>query len=570
MSPAASEQSPADPTAPPNKRRKTQLACHPCRARKTGCDGRRPCCDTAIKEIGLRVDSAPVYGASSNSSFVQQVASVVGSGYEHVDKTGIGIGCSISRHSTADYNVKDLVLPPRQLADSLLQCYWELFHPVYPVLHRPTFHAAYSQLWQPIEVSGLATHNKTQDVVFYSTLNIVLALGCQRNEALAETEREDLASEFYKRRPERQQLPTNLAGRCVGEWHICVLLDWMTSLSFDRPRALSKDTAVPLPELIDDEYLSETNEGQQPQNVPSCLAFFAYAMKLLDIRAKFLIDETQYLNIGRRKYSGQKLGATLDLISDLDRFLEALPPHLRTDHTFAFPESGNETCFKLQARILKARVMYARLCILRPFIAAEANRCVSATTSDQDLSKSTLNVQNTLYKDLCTLCVSTAHDALKTLDRQLSSVYRSSPWHSLYFTFAAASVLVAATLCPYLGLQFDQNPCKASWDRALHIFAFHKAHVASAEKGIKALEIFRNYISTRGVTTQTAGALFSSNIENTPAGGSSSLATSMAFDSNSGAQILPEISEFNDPLQMDESWFVSQDFYFDDGIIQWQ
>jgi hypothetical protein len=140
-----------------------------------------------------------VYGVSSNSSFIQQVASVVGSGYEHVDKTGTGIGCLTSRPATIDYNVKDLILLPRQLADSLLQCYWELFHPLYPVLHRPTFHAVYSQLWQPIEVTGLATLNKTQDAAFYSLLNITLALGCQRGEALAEAEREDLASELYGR-----------------------------------------------------------------------------------------------------------------------------------------------------------------------------------------------------------------------------------------------------------------------------------------------------------------------------------------------------------------------------------
>jgi hypothetical protein len=146
--------------------------------------------DTAVKETDLQVDCAPVY--TSTSSFVQQVASVVGSGYEHVDKTGTGIGHSIS-HSTAEYNVKDLVLPPRQLADNLLQCYWELFHPVLPILHHPTFNAAYSQLWQPI------AGNKAQDVLFHSTLNIVLALGCQRNEALEETEREDLSKEFYRR-----------------------------------------------------------------------------------------------------------------------------------------------------------------------------------------------------------------------------------------------------------------------------------------------------------------------------------------------------------------------------------
>lgn len=78
------------------------------------------------------------------------------------------------------------------------------------------------------------------------------------------------------------------------------------------------------------------------------------------------------------------------------------------------------------------RVMYARLSVLRPFIVAEAKRCVSATAPDQDTPKSILNTHNTLYMDLCSMCVSTAHDTLEALFSQLSSPYRSSPWHTLY------------------------------------------------------------------------------------------------------------------------------------------
>jgi hypothetical protein len=148
---------------------------------------------TAIQETDSPMDSTVAYGATSNSSFIQQVASVLGSDFEHVDKTGTGIGCSIARHSFVDFNLKGIILPHRQLADSLLQCYWELFHPIYPVLHQPTFYAAYSPLWQP------ATYNQIQDVVFYSTLNVVFALGCQRYEALTVPERENLADEFYTR-----------------------------------------------------------------------------------------------------------------------------------------------------------------------------------------------------------------------------------------------------------------------------------------------------------------------------------------------------------------------------------
>lgn len=155
--------------------------------------------DAAVQETDSPVNSAVVCKATSNSSFVQQVASVIGSDFEHVDKTGTGIGFSKPCHSPINFNTKGLVLPPRQQADSLLQCYWELFHPIYPVLHRPTFHDAYSQLWLPTEFLGFTTYSKVQDVVFYSMLNIVLAIGCQRNEGLTVPEREDLADEFYSR-----------------------------------------------------------------------------------------------------------------------------------------------------------------------------------------------------------------------------------------------------------------------------------------------------------------------------------------------------------------------------------
>lgn len=131
------------------------------------------------------------FNPTSTSSFVRQVASVIGTGFEHVDQTGTGIG---SHDPAIHYNVKDLVLPPRQVADTFLHNYWDLFHPINPILHRPTFDAVYSQLWQPKE-----TGDSAQDVVFYSTLNIVLALGCQSSQNLAESDRESFASELYLR-----------------------------------------------------------------------------------------------------------------------------------------------------------------------------------------------------------------------------------------------------------------------------------------------------------------------------------------------------------------------------------
>lgn len=58
-------------------------------------------------------------------------------------------------------------------------------------------------------------------------------------------------------------------------------------------------------------------------------------------------------------------------------------------------------------------------------------------------------------------------------------------------TFAAASTLVVATMCPDLQVGFDTEPARTSWERALRIFDFHKRHVASAARGIEVLERFR-------------------------------------------------------------------------------
>jgi hypothetical protein len=52
-------------------------------------------------------------------------------------------------------------------------------------------------------------------------------------------------------------------------------------------------------------------------------------------------------------------------------------------------------------------------------------------------------------------------------------------------TYAAASVLLAATLLPELEVDLDQEP--SSWDRTLRVFEFYKVHDESAETGIRAL-----------------------------------------------------------------------------------
>ncbi|GKT73733.1 transcriptional regulatory protein [Colletotrichum tofieldiae] len=82
------------------------------------------------------------------------------------------------------------------------------------------------------------------------------------------------------------------------------------------------------------------------------------------------------------------------------------------------------------------------------------------------------------------LCVETAHSVLQEMYEKLGSVRQNSAWHVLL-----------STLCADLKVNFDTEPAKTSWDRALRIFDFHKSHITSAARGIEVLQKFRESVA---------------------------------------------------------------------------
>lgn len=90
-----------------------------------------------------------------------------------------------------------IILPLQKLADTLVEWYWLHIQSLLPILHRPTFEAEYSKLWRPEAYSPNRIHG-FEEIVFRAILNVVLALGCQRNESMPLAQREYQAEEFYR------------------------------------------------------------------------------------------------------------------------------------------------------------------------------------------------------------------------------------------------------------------------------------------------------------------------------------------------------------------------------------
>lgn len=136
----------------------------------------------------------------------------------------------------------------------------------------------------------------------------------------------------------------------------------LVALAFGRPTMISTRCNVPLPLMVDDEYLLGNGEGCQPSQSKSRMGLFIYSIKLFDIMNDVLFS-CYFQKDGRyssqdadiQRWSQQRLDEVLRLNSALDDFIETLPDHLRIKHT-------RESTGDLQGNrsLLQARVLYSR------------------------------------------------------------------------------------------------------------------------------------------------------------------------------------------------------------------
>jgi hypothetical protein len=82
----------------------------------------------------------------------------------------------------------------RRHTDDYVKCFWEFVHPLFPMLHKPTFMTTYEKVWA---TTGL--RHSDEDVLFLPTLNLVLALGCKFSTLVPADAKARVSEDFYQR-----------------------------------------------------------------------------------------------------------------------------------------------------------------------------------------------------------------------------------------------------------------------------------------------------------------------------------------------------------------------------------
>jgi hypothetical protein len=368
------------------------------------------------------------FGESSTIAFVSGMSSssVRGTGIylsngESNGESRIGAPVSEVSHTCNLYSrgQSALHLPERPVADSLVDAYFERFHPLYPFLHEGSFRAEYENMWSE-------NTNINLRCSWYALLNAVFVHACEfcpliPKEKLSATvrpfvdrSRETILTHVYQQTNMEflqalllishylqgtldlnecwnivglmirtavsiglHQDPDDLAFTVLEKevrkrvWWGCFIIDQTLSMKLGRPRALQAADAqdVPCPSLIDDQYIhGQATAARQPSGCPSLIAFFRHTIELSKIIERILY----HLYTGRKSrvitivdfkdppVSEQSLilSAIIRLDGELQAWWAEGPVHLRGS-----ADDRKERIFERQQAVMKIRYVEATLTI---------------------------------------------------------------------------------------------------------------------------------------------------------------------------------------------------------------
>jgi hypothetical protein len=92
------------------------------------------------------------------------------------------------------------VIPPRPMADSLVQSFFTFAHDFLPIFHKPAFDRQYEKLWTSSVLHGPQDpHETLEDAIFLATLNVCFALGSLFSPLVLDENRGPTSDAYYQR-----------------------------------------------------------------------------------------------------------------------------------------------------------------------------------------------------------------------------------------------------------------------------------------------------------------------------------------------------------------------------------
>ncbi|KAJ7163358.1 fungal-specific transcription factor domain-containing protein [Mycena filopes] len=300
------------------------------------------------------------------------------------------------------------VYPPSDLVVSLLQLYFTIIHPTFPVLHRPSFGTAYGEglHFKSVEFGGLllavlaVASRYSDDPRVFVDGDTSLSSGW-RFANQVETGRKllqpstlyeiqtycllaffslgtsvpqngwlflGIGSRFLQQSGQHQRKRENGKLNLEDErwkrtfWSFAAM-DRMVSLFVGRPSAFLFNYDVDLPLEVDDEYWDRG--FTQPLGRPSLNSYFFHHARLFEILGDAMVRLHGSKKMKLAGWDGPEWEqrTVADLDSAMNDFFNSIPAHLRWD-----PNNPSQGPFFDQSATLNVLYHYVQIAIHRPYI----------------------------------------------------------------------------------------------------------------------------------------------------------------------------------------------------------
>ncbi|KAE8421008.1 fungal-specific transcription factor domain-containing protein [Aspergillus pseudocaelatus] len=432
------------------------------------------------------------------------------------------------------------LLPPRGLADGLIQAYWDNEWVLYPVIHRQKIEETYELLWMS-KTSG------NYPLIHICIINVCFALGCHYCELMPVKERKTTGDDFFGR---AQRLYERLGdvpsyektqclllfgiylqstsnvfqcwmtvgqvirmAQCLGihlsqstpfpesssheeykrrTWHGCVWLDRVLSATFGRPVMIPKwlFNSVPLPSMINNQFFGTQTEGSvlRPDGRPCVMAFAVKAMEFYQIVDDILVN--LYLNSTKDDRCEGKLTHILAIDARIQTWNKSLPDHLRTQSVALSNSIFDKQAIVLRIRniFLHVRILLFRLTVVRYCM----RRGQGSTGNPNDSNDSSLS--EVMLSECSRMCFRLAHELIHTFHRNLDRDSVTGPlpnwWYFVLYVYTAATMILVERFLETRESASESSTASDTWKTSLHVLETYSTLAESARKCLAALELF--------------------------------------------------------------------------------
>ncbi|KAK5312458.1 hypothetical protein LTR93_011329 [Exophiala xenobiotica] len=328
---------------------------------------------------------------------------------------------AISPETVPNEGSRQYSFPPQELANKLVDAYFERVHPLFPFLHEGTFRAGYEDLWK---MKPDQLHAETS---LLAIVNLVFAHGYEFNvdheggnfitqaaPALERSKKIILSQVFrhadlnliqsllllchYLQGTLELDECWKLAGLlirnaiCLGihidpacngytnaldtelrrrAWWGCVVLDRVLSMKLGRSPSINPAdaSAVNTPLDVDDQHIRDTDTiPRQPSGRPSRMSFWIQTCRLSHVINAILskLYSTRSKGLEETAVQGKHKQAIIMsniflLAGQLQQWWDDLPVHLKQE-----PTSSEDIDFQRQRRIIRVRYLTITLLLQRP------------------------------------------------------------------------------------------------------------------------------------------------------------------------------------------------------------